>query len=166
MNIGEDVRISLRSIQKRPVESLLLILGIALGIGATAAGISLISYSIKAKNELLSRTSYREVLVRVRESAEDMDLAAIPQTSDGTAFLSFRDLAAKSDVPDVQYAYIADRMELRVMTQAVIDQFSSGNGAGGGGIIMGGPPPDGGGGHGSPRRTAFPARRQPQSPSW
>ena len=40
MKIGEDVKISLRSIQKRPVESFLLILGIALGIGATAAGIS------------------------------------------------------------------------------------------------------------------------------
>ena len=38
MNVGEDVRMSLRSIQKRPIESLLLVLGIALGIGATAAG--------------------------------------------------------------------------------------------------------------------------------
>lgn len=39
MKIGEDVRTSLRSIRKRPVESLLLIVGIALGIGATAAGV-------------------------------------------------------------------------------------------------------------------------------
>ena len=45
MKLGEDMRMSLRSIQKRPVESLLLVLGIALGIGATASGISMISHS-------------------------------------------------------------------------------------------------------------------------
>lgn len=125
MNIGEDVRMSLRSIRKRPVESLLLIFGIALGIGATAAGISLISFSVKAKNDLLSEVPYREVVVRVRESAEDMDLPAVPQISDGSAFISSRDLVAKDDVPDVEYAYVADRMELRVMTRAMIAQFEN-----------------------------------------
>ncbi|MBN1685227.1 MAG: ABC transporter permease [Spirochaetales bacterium] len=149
MNIGEDVRMSLRSIRKRPVESLLLIFGIALGIGATAAGISLISYSVKAKNDLLSQVPYREVVVRVRESAEDMDLPAAPQISDGSAFISSRDLVAKDDVPDVEYAYVADRMELRVMTQAMIAQFENrqlqdGGGAApaGDGFMMMGPPPD------------------------
>lgn len=126
MNIGEDVRISLRSIQKRPVESLLLVLGIALGIGATAAGVSLISHSIKAKNELLSRTSYSEVVVQVRESAEDMDLAAVPQVEEGNVHLNRADLEAKYDVPDVQYGYIADRANLRIVTAAMIDRFMAG----------------------------------------
>jgi len=138
MNIGEDMRISLRSIQKRPVESILLILGIALGIGATAAGISLISHSVRAKNELLSRPNYREVEVRVRESAEDMDLAAIPDMSDGNVYLNREDLAAKNDVPDVQYGYIADKANLRIITASMINQFMSGQGQGAG-MARGGP---------------------------
>jgi hypothetical protein len=145
VNIGEDVRISLRSIQKRPVESLLLILGIALGIGATAAGISLISHSVKSKNELLSQTEYKEVVVRVRESAEDMDLSAMPKVGDGNVFLSWVDLAAKNDVPDVEYAYVADRMNIRITTTAMIDRFMSGQGAGQGGASPLPPPGDNGG---------------------
>ncbi len=126
MNIGEDVRISLRSIRKRPVESFLLILGIALGIGATAAGISLVYHSIKSKNELLSQTSYKEVVVRVRESAEDMDLSALPKVGDGNVFLSWADLVAKNDVPDVQYAYVADRADFRIITSAMLANFRGG----------------------------------------
>ena len=157
MNIGEDVRISLRSIQKRPVESLLLILGIALGIGATAAGISLISHSVKAKNELLSQTSYKEVVVRVRESAEDMDLSAMPKIGNGNVYLSWADLVAKNDVPDVEYAYVADRAELRIMTTAMVNNFrSAGQGAGRGDGARGGQvsdqagQPSGGGENGAP----------------
>ena len=114
MNVGEDVRMSLRSILKRPIESLLLILGIALGIGATAAGISLISHSIQAKNELLSQTQYRELLVQIRESAEDMDLAAMPKVGEENVVLSWKDLVAKNDVPDIEHGYMADDAQFRI----------------------------------------------------
>lgn len=153
MNIGEDVRISLRSIQKRPVESLLLILGIALGIGATAAGISLISHSIKAKNELLAQTQYKELLVRVRESAEDMDLPAIPKVGEENVILSWLDLIARNDVPDIEYAYMANEARFRL---ANFGNFAGRAGGGGGGQR-----PQGGGGRQS-QGGGTPDTTQPQ----
>jgi hypothetical protein len=144
MNVGEDVRMSLRSIQKRPIESLLLILGIALGIGATAAGISLISHSIQAKNELLAQTQYRELLVRIRESAEDMDLAAMPKVGEENVILSWNDLVAKNDVPDIEYGYMANDAQFRI---ANFSAFGNQAGArpGGQGDGTDRPPPDGAG---------------------
>ena len=147
MKLGEDVKISLCSIVKRPVESFLLILGIALGIGATAAGISLISHSISAKNELLAQTQYKELLVRVRESAEDMDLAAMPKVGEEAVLLSWRDLVAADDVPDIQYAYLADPQEIRIgniarfFAQAAQGGERQPPGGGGEGTITAAPPP-------------------------
>ena len=113
MKMGEGLRTSLRSIRKRPVESLLLILGVALGIGATAAGVSMVSLSNRQSRELLSSVQYREVLVSSRESSEDMDLPAVVQ-GDEEVFLTTADLRAQAELPDIQYAYTATRMELRL----------------------------------------------------
>ncbi len=140
MRLGEDVRMSLRSILKRPVESLLLVLGIALGIGATAAGISMISHSVRAKRELLSSTQYKEIIVRVRESAEDMDLPAVPRINDESVILTWEDLSAKMDVPDIQYAYLANDFSIQIANfGAFFGGASSGarSGAHGGGAGMG-----------------------------
>ena len=113
MKIGEDVRISLRSIKKRPVESLLLILGVALGIGATAAGVSMITLAGKQSKKLLSSTNYREILVSIRETAEDMELPAVVyQETD--VVLTTKDLRAREDVPELQYAYTSSRTRIRL----------------------------------------------------
>ena len=132
MKLGEDMRMSLRSIQKRPVESLLLVLGIALGIGATASGISMISHSVKAKRDLLSSTKYKEIVVRVRESAEDMDLPAMPQLNDETVLLTWEDLSAKLDVPDIQYAYLASDFNIRIANFGAFMGAAQGAGQGAG----------------------------------
>ena len=126
MNIGEDIRISLRSIIKRPVESMLLVLGIALGIGATAAGIAMISHSNIAEKDLLSSPQYREIIVQESENSEKMDLAAVPTGSSGQITLTWQDLAAKNEVPDVQYAYLSDDTQIRLFnsnSSARIQQF-------------------------------------------
>ncbi|MAG13803.1 MAG: hypothetical protein CMN78_04325 [Spirochaetales bacterium] len=129
MKIGEDVRMSLRSIQKRPVESLLLVLGIALGIGATASGISMISHSLTAKRELLSSTQYKEIVVRVRESAADMDLPAVPKINEQSVILTWEDLSAKTDVPDIQYAYLANDFIIRIANfGAILNRTGTRNG--------------------------------------
>lgn len=114
MKLAEDIRISLRSIRQRPVESLLLILGIALGIGATAAGISMISSSIEERNLILGSPQYREVVVQAREEAEDMELAATPTVSGENLILSWSDLAARDDVGEVEYAYLAEPTMFRL----------------------------------------------------
>ena len=106
MGIGEDLRMSLRSIGRRLVESLLLIIGISLGIGATAAGIAMVARSRQTAEELLSSTEYREIVITIREEAEDMDLPAVRQDSTEEIILTSADLAAADEAPDVQYAYL------------------------------------------------------------
>ena len=126
MNIGEDVRISLRSIRRRPVESLLLILGIALGIGATAAGISMISNSIREERNILASNQYREIVVRAREDSEDMALPAAPVDIDSDVILTIADIRAANDVPDVAFAYVANERFFRLA------EFNFGQGRPGG----------------------------------
>ena len=88
MKVSEDFKMSLRAIRRRPVESLLLVIGIALGIGATAAGISMISDSIAKRNAILDSTQYKEIVVQAREEAEDMELSALPSAADSDIILS------------------------------------------------------------------------------
>lgn len=116
MKIAEDYKMSFRAIRRRPVESLLLILGIALGIGATAAGISMVSNSIQERNTLLSSTQYKEITVQVRENADEMELPARLSEDGEDVILSYTDLDAKYDVSEIEYAYLADRTEFRLIS--------------------------------------------------
>ena len=142
MKGGEDVRMSVRSILGRPVESLLLIIGIALGIGATAAGVALAARTAAQSTELLSSTQYREIVVTAREESEDMDLPAEVQLSTDRIVLTTADLSARDDVPDVEFAYVSNPMGIRTGNI----QFGGGQGgvAIAGGAGQGGrPQPDG-----------------------
>ncbi len=130
MKSREDTRMGLRWIGRRPVETLLLVLGIALGIGATAAGVALAARAGAEARRVLSSTEYREIVVTVREDAQEMSVPAVASTTTDAIILTTEDLAAAADVPDVQYAYVADRTDLR---------FGNFGGPG-----DGGPPPDGG----------------------
>ena len=114
MRTREDVRLTLRWILGRPVETLLLVLGIALGIGATADGIALAGRARAQSIELLSSTQYREIVVTVREDAADMDVPATKATDGATVVLTTEDLAARSDAEDVQYAYVSNRTGMRL----------------------------------------------------
>ncbi|HOV64927.1 MAG TPA: hypothetical protein PLG43_13720, partial [Spirochaetia bacterium] len=79
MKRGEDLTMSIRSIKKRMVESILLIVGIALGVGVAGAGIALVSNSLKASKELLDSPQYKEIVVSLREDNEDLDLPVVPR---------------------------------------------------------------------------------------
>lgn len=129
MKFGEDLRISIRSIQTRFVESILLIVGIALGIGATAAGFAMVIRSVQESEELLSSTRYREIRVTIREESEDMDLPAVIQESTERIVLTSADLAAREEAEDVQYAYLMNSAHFRL---GVPDFRGFGQGSGGG----------------------------------
>ena len=114
MNFGEDLKMSLRSLKEKPVETLLLVLGISLGIGATAAGVSMIGSSIAEKNKVLNSTTYKEIVVQVEEESENMDQPASVVADGETIILSYNDLVAKNDVADVEYAYLANSTYFRL----------------------------------------------------
>ena len=108
MRHGEDIRMGIRWIIGRPVETLLLVFGISLGIGATAAGIALAGRTGAEARRILASTEYREIIVAARQSASTMDRPAIVQTSTANVFLTTGDMAAREDAQDVQYAYVAN----------------------------------------------------------
>ncbi len=109
MNYREDLRMSVRSVIGRPAESLLLSLGVALAVGATAAGIALAGRTNEQSRELLSAPRYREIVVAAREDADEMDLPAQVQTSTEVSILTAADLEARSVTQAIQYAYLANR---------------------------------------------------------
>jgi predicted lysophospholipase L1 biosynthesis ABC-type transport system permease subunit len=129
MKAREDTRMGLRWVLGRPVETLLLVVGISLGIGAAAAGIALAGQTARAAQETLASTQYREIVVTARQSATDMDLPAVARSASQNVVLTTADLSARAEAPDVQYAYIANRMDMRL-------------GVGPGGGPDGGLPPD------------------------
>lgn len=113
MNMKEDLIMIIRAIKKRPVESLLLILGISLGIGATASGISIVSQTTRKSNALLNQTRFREIEVAARESSNKMEQPAEPADTGDPIILTANDLVARDDVQAVEYAYVANRVRLR-----------------------------------------------------
>ena len=98
MKFGEDFRMSVRSIVKRYIETILLVLGIALGVGVTAAGIAMAARSAQDARELLASPQYREIVVTVREDAEDMDLPAVERIDTEQIILTSADLGAREVV--------------------------------------------------------------------
>jgi len=112
MSMNEDLLVMIRGIRKRPVESLLLILGIALGIGAAASGISIVAQTSAESKKLLDETRYREIVVKTRESAAEMERPAEQSRTDNPIFITANDLVAKNEIPAVQYAYVANRTDI------------------------------------------------------
>ncbi len=113
MKYREDLRMSVRSVIGRPAESLLLSLGVALAVGATAAGIALAGRTSEQSRELLSSTRYREIVVAAREDADEMDLPAQVQMSTELTVLTAADLEARTVTQAIQYAYLANRTGFR-----------------------------------------------------
>jgi hypothetical protein len=157
MNTRENIRLSLRWIGKRPLESFLLIIGIALGVGATSAGFSLYLHTQGETNALIESPRYREVVVSTREAAEEMDVSAVPVNGSETAILTASDLAARNELEGVEYAYIANNTTLRL--------GAWGGGFGGGGPGEGPPPEDGPPPEGTERGASRPTETTPETNS-
>ncbi len=113
MKRAEDLRMGMRWIWSRPVETLLLVLGVSLGIGATAAGIAMAGRTGAEARKLLASTQYREIVVAARQDTREMDVPAVAVTSTTNVFLTANDLEARTDIQDVQYAYVANMTGFR-----------------------------------------------------
>ena len=108
MILREDLRMSVRALLGRPAESLLLALGVALAVGATAAGVTLAGTTRAQSEALLASPRYREIVVSTRADTSTM---ALPARLRGGAdlVLGVDDLErARSVSPAVQYAYLSN----------------------------------------------------------
>ena len=131
MNYREDLRMSVRSVIGRPAESVLLSLGVALAVGATAAGIALAGRTSEQSRELLSSPRFREIVVAAREDADEMDLPAQVQTSTEVVMLTAADLEARSATQAIRYAYLANRTGFRFGESGFGQGGQGGQGQGG-----------------------------------
>lgn len=105
----EALRLSVRSLVRRPAESLLLTVSVALAVGATVTGITLLANARVAISERLpSLLRYREIVVSTRAESSTMKLPARPRLA-SSVVLTAEDLQhARSMSPAIQYAYITE----------------------------------------------------------
>ena len=107
MIFREDLRMSVRALLGRPAESLLLALGVALAIGATAAGLTLAGTTRARSRELLELPRFREIVVATRADSSTMALPVRVRTATDVV-LTVDDLErARSATEAVQYAYLS-----------------------------------------------------------
>ena len=108
MIFREDLRMSVRALLGRPAESLLLALGVALAIGATAAGLTLAGTTRARSRELLELPRFREIVVATRADTSTMALPVRVRTATDVV-LTVDDLeSARSATEAVQYAYLSN----------------------------------------------------------
>lgn len=120
MNIREDIRMSLRSLRYHLVETTLLVVGVSLGIGATSAGITVLAGVNRLDREALALPQYREIVVRPIGSAQTLDYPVVEVSEDESVSLSGADLSAADEAPAVEYAYVMNGAELRIITPTTL----------------------------------------------
>lgn len=107
MIFREDLRMSVRALLGRPAESLLLALGVALAIGATAAGLTLAGTTRAQSRAVLALPRFREIVVATRADTSTMALPVRVRTATDVV-LTVDDLErARSATEAVQYAYLS-----------------------------------------------------------
>ncbi|MDC7224477.1 MAG: ABC transporter permease [Spirochaetales bacterium] len=95
----EDNRIMTREMERKLVETLLLILAVALGVGVAAAGFSLAATAGVRSARELALPQYREIAVSTRTDAEDFESPAQLNENDDEITLTVADLAAADEIP-------------------------------------------------------------------
>ena len=99
---------SVRALLGRPAESLLLSLGVALAVGATAAGVTLAGTTRAQSEALLASPRFREIVVSTRAETSTMELPA-RMRGPADLLLGVADLErARSVVQAVRYAYLSN----------------------------------------------------------
>jgi hypothetical protein len=119
---NEPLLIMLRRFTGRILESGLLILLVALGVGAASAGVSISLNSASYAADLRSRASYHEIAVSVPSQADTMEEPVIRRPTTDTTILTYADLSAAELLPAVDFAYIENPVRLSFVNEAVIER--------------------------------------------
>ncbi|MDC7226643.1 MAG: ABC transporter permease [Spirochaetales bacterium] len=112
----EPVKIILRRFRDRTLESGLLIIAVALGIGAFAAGLSLIMNTMEFSNQIMSSPEYRELVISTRSEASEMENPVEEKLVQENAVLTAADLEAANLAPGVEWAYVQNNSRLHLIT--------------------------------------------------
>ena len=115
--LSEPFKIIFRRFVNRLTESGLLIISVALGVGAFAAGGTLFVNVVNQNNELLNSPTYKEIIVSTRADKDTMEVPVIEKLLSETAVLSESDLDAALMIPTISSAYILNQTRLRMINE-------------------------------------------------
>ncbi len=114
--LKEPHKIILRRFYDRPLESGLLVLAVALGIGAFSAGFSLLMNTVSYSHELLSSPEYKELIFSTRSNSKEMETPVRKKLVQENAVLKVSDLEAAKLASGVQWAFVQNRARLRLIS--------------------------------------------------
>lgn len=120
---SEPFRIIQRRFTGRILESGLLILAVALGVGAASSGLSILLHTNSYSKEMLESPEYRELVVSTQNNAEDMETPLIETVKGDDIILTFKDLQASELVPQISYAYLSEKNRMRFMNEQSLAQM-------------------------------------------
>lgn len=112
----EPYKIILRRFRDRTLESGLLVLAVALGVGAFSAGFSLFLNTVSYSHKLMSSPEYKELIFSTRSNSEEMETPVREKLVQENAVLKVSDLEAAKMAPGVQWAFVQNRAHLRLIT--------------------------------------------------
>ncbi len=115
--LSEPFKIIFRRFVNRLTESGLLIISVALGVGAFAAGGTLFVNVINENNQVLNSPSYKEIVISTREESDSMEVPAKEKLLNQNAILAQSDLDAAELIPSISYSYIMNSTRLRMINE-------------------------------------------------
>lgn len=125
----EPIKIIQRRFVNRMLESGLLILAVALGVGAAASGLSLLMHTNNYSREMLESPEYRELVISTQDNAEDMETPLVETVKGEDIILTINDLDAAELVPQVSFSYLKNNTRMRFLNEEMMNRMS---GMGGG----------------------------------
>ena len=116
----EPVKIITRRSLNRALETGLLVIAVALGIGAASAGMALLGNTLKSSAEMLESPEYREIVVRTAGDGQDMDEPVSLKPVEENAVLTSADLEAGDLVPDVASSYVKNHTRMEFINEEYV----------------------------------------------
>jgi ABC-type lipoprotein release transport system permease subunit len=119
---SESGKLISRRFMGRIVESGLLVIAVALGVGAASSGFSLLGNTIQSGKEMLALPTYRELVVSARSNADEMTVPAVKKPAASNVALTSSDLSAASMAPAIAYSYVQNADDMDFVNAASVKQ--------------------------------------------
>jgi putative ABC transport system permease protein len=116
----EAAKIITRRSLNRALESGLLVIAVALGIGAASAGMALLANTLTSSAEMLESAEYKEIVVRTAGDGKDMDEPVALKAVEENAVLTSADLEAGELVPAVAYSYVKNHSRMEFINEEYV----------------------------------------------
>ena len=116
----ESWKLIIRRSSGRILETGLLILAVALGIGAASSGMALLANTVKSSRQMLALPAYREIVVSTASEASEMEEPVTLKPVTENAILTSSDLDAADMAPSVVHSYVKNHSRMNFINEESI----------------------------------------------